>query len=120
VKASDIYPSANTAANIRGVQLGPPVPLADISGKEQPFRSPESVQPVTPAPPRTESLSARLELLHRGDKRFGALRIELRENTVTVSGPAERGADLMAFASAIARLPGVERVITRTDEPDTP
>jgi len=38
----------------------------------------------------------------------------IRGGVVTLSGPASSGEDLMAFAQAVGRLPGVERILLET------
>ncbi len=77
--------------------LGRPVPLL-------------SSKPTAPAAAPAD-LSAAIEALRRGDERFGRIHWEVRDRTVIVGGTVCRGEDLMAFAQAVARVPGVERVI---------
>jgi hypothetical protein len=66
---------------------------------------------------KTESLAVAVERLRRGSSRYRTLRVEVRGGLVTVSGAAERGEEVMALARAVSVLPGVERVLTRTDDP---
>jgi hypothetical protein len=100
------------------VALGPPVAIPDPAAVSP--RKPAAVLlrpvPQRAAPPQVVPGSApdpanAVERLRRSDERFGHLRPEIRERTVTLRGTVRRGEDLMDFAQAVSRLPGVERVI---------
>jgi hypothetical protein len=80
-----------------GVALGPPV----AGG----LPAAEPRRPI----PRSADLGAAVERVRRGDRRFIAFQAEVRERTVILHGSA--GEDLMDFAEAVRRLPGVERVL---------
>jgi osmotically-inducible protein OsmY len=58
-----------------------------------------------------------VERLRRGSPRYRTLRVEVRGSAVTVSGTAEQGDEVMALARAVSAVPGVARVLTRTDDP---
>jgi hypothetical protein len=70
-----------------------------------------------PAPSRLQVVSVELSLdqailvIREGDSRFTRLHHELRGREVYLSGAVASWSDLMALAQAIARLPGVERVV---------
>jgi BON domain len=81
-----------------------PRPLAELG---RPVALPNGPRPaVAPQDP-----AAAVDQLRRGDPRFRRLRPEVRGGVVTVRGAVRRGPDLMAFATAASRLPGVERVL---------
>jgi hypothetical protein len=58
--------------------------------------------------------------LRRSDKRYAPIQWEVRGRAVTLHGAAARSEDLMAFAQAVARLPGVERVILGPSQTNPP
>jgi osmotically-inducible protein OsmY len=74
--------------------------------------------PATAVP--LEDLKAALERTQLRDARFRTLRFEVRGALVIISGAADRDEDIMAFARTISRLPGVERVLTKTDPVPAP
>jgi hypothetical protein len=57
------------------------------------------------------SLDQALLVIRNGDKRFVGLRHQLRGREVYLSGSAANWDDVMALARAVARLPGIERVV---------
>jgi hypothetical protein len=68
--------------------------------------------PVTPPPaPAVPDLAEAVERLRRGDERFGRLRAEVQGRAVIVRGTARCGEDVTAFARAVSRVGGVERVV---------
>jgi hypothetical protein len=89
------------------------------------LRAPEAVSlaPANPNPtvltthPRTPSpatsLASVIEDLRRRDARFGAIRTEVQGKMVRVFAGNADGESVMAFAQALTRLPGVERVVVR-------
>lgn len=66
-------------------------------------------------PPRPLDSNTRLyaavERLRQSDARFRHLQSSVRGGIVTLTGATPSGEDLMEFAQAVGRLPGVERVV---------
>jgi hypothetical protein len=108
-------PSSPRVSPSAAVTLGPPAAAPDspgagprpLAGLGRPVALPNDTGKGT-APPDP---AAAVEQLRRGDGRFRGLRPEVRGGVVTVGGAVRRGEDLMAFARAVSRLPGVERVL---------
>jgi hypothetical protein len=70
-----------------------------------------TAQPRAPSP--TPSLEAAIEELRGRDARFRAIRTEVQGTMVRVFAGNADGECVMAFAQALTRLPGVERVAVR-------
>ncbi len=123
IKASEVYPDAVLAPPAGGVALGPPVPLdaPAVPGiqaeRPEPAKTEEPSVAAPRAAPPTEPLSVAIDRVRRSDPRFRGLRLDVRGTAVTVSGSPERGDDVMALAGVLSRLPGVGRVVTKTDGP---
>ncbi len=119
IKASEVYPDAVRAPPAGGVTLGPPVPLAAPAAPGTQAEQPEPAKTEEPhvAAPPAEPLSVAVDRVRRSDPRFRGLRLDVRGTAVTVSGSPERGDDVMALAGVLSRLPGVGRVVTKTDGP---
>ncbi len=85
-----------------------------------PSRGPEparlTANPRPPAP--TVSISASIERLRQSDSRFRTIRTEANGTTVRIIAGDAPGEHVMAFARAITRLSGVERVVVR-DNPSS-
>jgi hypothetical protein len=111
---------AHTAAGPRSpppsVELGRPVAVSAAATQPAapPPQEPATAPATTPAAPRKEDLAAAVRRVRGGDPRFRTLRAEVRGSTVTVSAEEERSGDAMALAQLISRLPGVERVVTKS------
>jgi osmotically-inducible protein OsmY len=101
--ASDPPPAAGRRAI---PSTSPEAPTAEHTPRARPVSR--------PAPAPAESLSAAVATLRTGETRFRTLRVEVKGGTVVVAGAAERQEDVMALARLISRLPGVERVVTKT------
>jgi osmotically-inducible protein OsmY len=87
----------------------PPValPRPPLGGASEP---PAVLLP--PAPRATsENLTRAIDALRRGDERFRRVRSEVRDGVVHLGGTVYRWEDLFEMARAVARLPGVQRVI---------
>jgi osmotically-inducible protein OsmY len=89
--------------------LGRPVPLPPGSSTARPGAAPTQATAADRA--ASPDLSAALDALRRGDARFQGIQWQVRDRVVTLGCSASRGEDLMAFANAVSRVPGVERVI---------
>jgi osmotically-inducible protein OsmY len=63
------------------------------------------------APPSAESVTQAVDRLRQSELRFQSIRTEVRDGTVIVRGGTVRGEYVTAFAQAVSRLPGVERVM---------
>ncbi len=115
VKASEVYrDAAAPPSTYRPVTLAPPIRVPS------PDPAP-AARPAMPAAATTpEPLPVAVDRLRRGDPRFRPLRAEVRGDTVILSGSADRGEDVMALATAVSRLPGVGRVVTKTDAGTAP
>jgi hypothetical protein len=68
-----------------------------------------------PHPAQGADLADAVERLRRGDDRFGQVRPEVRGRVILLRGGRPDRLDVMAFAQAVARLPGVERVVVEPD-----
>ena len=91
------------------VVLRAPLPLGDS----------EPAQTVSAAPP-VEGLSAAVEHMHQSEARFRALDCRLDGDVAFVRAEAGRAEDAMAFARAIARVPGLSRIVIQNDEAAAP
>jgi hypothetical protein len=101
-------PSADTSRP-PPASLGMPVPLPPGTPAASPGAAhSDATHAARAAPP---DLPAALDGLRRGDERFRGIQWHVREGIVTLGGTVCRGEDLMAFAQAVSRLPGVERVV---------
>jgi hypothetical protein len=74
----------------------------ESSNTWRPVQSPAAVLP---------SLAQAVEQVRRGDPRFSHLEAEVRERVVLLRGTVAHGEDTMALAQALAKVPGVERVV---------
>jgi hypothetical protein len=118
-KASVVYPASGPRSPFPGVELGGPVPLP-ATATQPPAPNRKETPAAPPAPPRKEDLAAALLRVRGSDPRFRTLRAELRGATVIISGNDERAGDVMAMARVVSRLPGVERVVTKSDAASAP
>lgn len=66
--------------------------------------------PVAPADSAASHPAETLLLLRQSDPRFSGLTAVLQDGTATISGTVSARADADAFAAAVAKLPGVNRV----------
>lgn len=73
--------------------------------------SPSNPTDTLPRPPRGEEIILAVERLRRLDDRFRRLRAELHGRVVILRGDVTHGEDAMDLAQAIAKVPGVERVM---------
>jgi hypothetical protein len=73
-----------------------------------------------PAAAPSEGLAMAVARVRAGEPRFRGLRIDVRGGTVVVAGSADREEDVMALARLVARLPGVERVVSKTADGPAP
>jgi hypothetical protein len=113
-KSSIAYPAAGPRSPLPGVELGGPVPLP-AAATQPPAPDHKEAPAAAPPPPRKEDLAAALLRVRGSDPRFRTLRAELRGATVVISGSDERAGEVMAMARVVSRLPGVERVVTKSD-----
>jgi hypothetical protein len=65
--------------------------------------------PVAPTPPAV--LISTIDRLRLADPRFRQVRADVQDGVVHLGGTVARWEDLLELAQAVARLPGVERVI---------
>jgi osmotically-inducible protein OsmY len=86
-----------------GSPANPAVASRPQPGPDSPAASPEA----------DLLLQARIELLRRSDAHFARLRVDLSQGTVLLSGSASRWEHVYDLARAIARLPGVQRVVLK-------
>jgi osmotically-inducible protein OsmY len=93
--------------------LSPVVPVP--SSSPDPEDSSKSWRPVQPSPAiplaQAVSLAQAVEQVRRADPRFSRLEAEVRDKVVLLRGTVTQGEDTMALAQALARVPGVERVV---------
>jgi osmotically-inducible protein OsmY len=85
----------------------PAISLPRPASNEKPAASPVPT-------PSAESLSAAIERVRQGDARFRPIQAELRDGVVTLRSGAAKGEHVTAFAQALSRLPGVERVVVQS------
>jgi hypothetical protein len=118
IKSTGVFGPATTSGPAPGVDLARPesvnVPGAASARPRPPERDPRN---IAPSP---ESLTLAVERLRHNDARFRTLRAEIRGTMVVIAGAADRDADVMTFARAVSRIPGVERVLTKTDAGPAP
>jgi hypothetical protein len=65
---------------------------------------------MLPTPP-VEDVRQAVERLRQSDLRFQAIQVEVRADVVVVRGGRSRAEYVTAFAQAVAKLPGVARVV---------
>jgi hypothetical protein len=118
-RSGDANSAPGPAQPPRGAE--PAVPVS-VPGAEAPPSTPplHVASPPPSAPLGPESLPLTVERLRRGEPRFRALHAEVRGAVVVITGGGERGDDIMALARAVSRLPGVDRVVTKTDDGPAP
>jgi hypothetical protein len=75
-----------------------------------PGDSPHPSRPPPAPPPPKDDLAVRVEQLRYTDIRYRHVQAEVRGGVVVVRGPQASTEDVMRFAQAVAKLPGVERV----------
>jgi hypothetical protein len=95
----------------------PPEP-AEPSPSPVVLLAPVAVTPPTEAVPAAvndDELAASIQKLRRGNERYLLIQTERKGSVVVVRGGEAPGEDVMAFARALANLPGVERVVLRGD-----
>jgi hypothetical protein len=63
-------------------------------------------------------LRAAVDLVRQADPRFRAIDCWVEGDVVVLRPGAAHGEDAMAFAQAISRLPGLSRIVVRTDDAD--
>jgi BON domain len=97
------------------VLLLPPVASGASPADSSGASSPEAGK-AAESPSHLAELSAAVERLRQSDPRFRGVRPEIRERTVYLRGTVARAADVMDLATAVSRLPGVERVVVGTSE----
>lgn len=72
--------------------------------------APEGIASAAPPPAQTDPLAAAIDRVRRANEHFRKIRTEQHGGTVRILAGDTAGEHLTAFAQAIARLPGVERV----------
>jgi hypothetical protein len=125
----DIIRSTSASPGSRGTltarTLGTLVPFTSAqpgSPPDPPEPPPSSVAllaPVavapSPEPAGTGPNDDDVARLRRSNERFRLIQTERKGGVVVVRGGETPGEDVMAFARALANLPGVERVVLRSD-----
>jgi hypothetical protein len=97
------------APDRRPVMLLAPVAVPGRAGERV------AARPVQgPATPPT-TVEAAIEQLRRAEPRFWGVGAEVRGGTVVLKAESARGEDVMAFARALQRVKGVERVVVQAD-----
>jgi hypothetical protein len=92
------------------VSLLAPVGITDqLTARERVPPAPTAAAAPSPA------LSAAIERLRQDDPRFRGIQAEVRGGLVLVRGGDTPGEHVMAFAQAVTRLPGVERVVVQRE-----
>ena len=103
--AAPVAPSLLPAA----VALLPPVAVPESRGA--------AVSTVSASKSISELVVRGIDRLRQADQRFRAIGVEVRDGAVTLRSGTALGEHVMAFAQAIARLPGVERVVVQNGVP---
>jgi hypothetical protein len=107
-----VKPTARSQRPGGDILLLPPIIVAGPPAGAKPAPPASLGHPVPlPLEASAPDLSSALDKVRRSDTRFGGIRWEVRERVVTLSGTVPRGEDLMAFAQAVSRVAGVERVL---------
>lgn len=106
-KAPEEPPPAKTGGV--AVSLGSPLPLGD-------GRAANKTETAKAREP-DGSLKERVEKVQASDPRFRGVRVEIVDTTVTLRGSVKPGQNVMAFAQALSHVPGIERVVVRTEPP---
>jgi hypothetical protein len=114
-------PVAPTGTGFRPPPLAPgaaPLPYATIPPPNVPPVPPQAepeYSPVDPPPAPVARDTSGLDAL-RADARFAGLKVEIRDGVAVVSGRAAGGSERSwALAQAVRKLPGVGRVIVRSE-----
>lgn len=96
-----------------------PRPSSVPAGPARPPAALTSVQPP-PRPPSGEEIMLAVERLRRLDARYRGLRVQMTGRVVFLRGTVARGEDAMDLAQAIAKVPGVERVVLQQIQTGSP
>ena len=91
------------------IVLGPPLPL----GEETPAQTVSSTPPV-------EGLAAAVEQARRAEDRYRQIAFRVEGGVVVLRPGTGRGEDVMAFARAVAHLPGLTRIVIENDAAASP
>ena len=89
--------------------LLPPVAVPGRSGERVAARPVQG--PATPP----SSVESAIEQLRRAEPRFWGVNAEVRGGEVLLRAESARGEEVMAFARALQRVQGVERVVVPPD-----
>jgi hypothetical protein len=89
--------------------LSPVVPGS--SPTPTPANSPSTWRPAQSAAAAPAPLAQAVEQVRQADPRFTHLEADVRDRVVFLRGTVAHGEDTMALAQALARVPGVERVV---------
>jgi hypothetical protein len=111
---------AGTANDSSTTTSSPPASHAPLPDEQTADHSPRARPVSRPASTPPEVLAAAVARVRAGEPRFRTLRIDVRGGTVVVAGSADREEDVMALARLISRLPGVDRVVTKTADASAP
>lgn len=132
----DDYPPPPATFPAGSLMKGPPlsdrrVDAAPLAWQYAPGQAPreEPRQVTPPQPPATTSnvvtvdlsLDQAIRVIRQGNPKFAGVRHELKGRIVSLSGTVAAWDDVMDLARAVARLPGVERVVVaevRTAAPE--
>jgi hypothetical protein len=87
------------------VVLRPPLPAAEL----------HTTRTTTAVPP-ADGLAAAVEQVRQSDSRFRGVDCRLDGDAAVLRAGAGRAEDVMAFARAIAHLPGLTRIVIRTED----
>ncbi len=127
VETADATPLRPLEAPTHTEAASPPEPVAALTARPAAEALPPEVVLQAPLPPegagpaRTVSaappdgLAAAVEQTRRAEERFRQIDCRLAGDVVILRPGAERGEDVMAFARAISRLPGLSRIVIESD-----
>jgi hypothetical protein len=106
-RSNDAMPLRDAASTDHHVTLLAPEMAAPPARSAEPARLTAHPRPRPPA----VSLAPAVERLRRREMRFQQIRVQVEDATVRIFPSDTRGEDVMAFAQAVRRLPGVQHVI---------
>lgn len=113
-KSRVVYPAVSPRKQEQAVELGRPIAVTAPTNQTTPPAVTTPKEPAATPPPRQGNLTDAVQRVRGGDPRFRTLRAEVRGGTVIISGDEERADAVMAMAQVVSRLPGVERVVTKS------
>lgn len=109
-------PSVSVAPAVFQPEPVPPPPAPPVAAAP-PAQPTATLGPPAAIPVKSMSLVDQIEAMRLWDRRYQAIRVEVRGGLITLTGRVTRSADAWEFAAAVRQLPGVTGVIQKVGSP---